>query len=375
MTRFIRFGKLRTGLLVLGTMAAVTVPAGAASATDDHEGATRFHVTNLVSDVPGRAQLTDPNLANAWGLAAGPTTPIWVANNHTDTSTLYSGAVGGLPVTAVPLVVNVTEPTGLVFNGGNDFVVSAGGASAPARFIFSSESGDITGWNIGVPPPTPSTQAQPAAHVDGAVYKGLAIASTTGGSRLYAANFHAGTVDVFDGTFAPVVKAGAFTDPKLPPGYAPFNVAVINGSVYVTYALQDADAVDDVHGRGHGFIDVFDKDGNFQHRLVSRGRLNSPWGLTVAPQGFGKFGGQLLVGNFGDGRINVYDPTTGRFRGVLRDREEHAISIEGLWALQFGNPTFAGADTLIFSAGPDDETHGLLGIIQVKQARAEEDDG
>ena len=129
-----------------------------------------------------------------------------------------------------------------------------------------------------------------------------------------------------------------------------------------------------MHGRGHGFIDVYDTDGNFQHRLVSRGRLNSPWGLTVAPQGFGKFGGQLLVGNFGDGRINVYDPTTGRFRGVLRDREEHAITIEGLWALQFGNPTFAGADTLIFSAGPDDETHGLLGIIQVKQARAEEDD-
>ena len=320
MTRLRRGGKLRTVLLVLGTVAAVTVPAGAASAHDDHEGGTRFQVTNLVSDVPGLAQLTDPNLANMWGLALGPTTPIWVANNHTDTSTLYSGVVGGAPVTAVPLVVNVTEPTGLVFNGGGDFVVSAGGASLPARFIFSSESGDITGWNLGVPPPAPSTQVQPAAHVDGAIYKGLAIASTAAGSRLYATNFHAGTVDVFDGAFAPVVKAGAFTDPKLPKGYAPFNVAVINGSVYVTYALQDADAVDDVHGRGHGFIDVYDTDGNFQHRLVSRGRLNSPWGMTIAPQGFGKFGGQLLVGNFGDGRINVYDPTTGRFRGVLRDR-------------------------------------------------------
>jgi uncharacterized protein (TIGR03118 family) len=375
MTRFIRRGTLRTVLLVLGTVAAVTVPAGAASAHDDGSGG-RFQVTNLVSDVPGRAQITDANLANAWGMAAGPATPIWVANNHTDTSTLYRGAVGGAPVTAVPLVVNVAggAPTGLVFNGGSDFVVSAGGASGPSLFIFSSEGGDITGWNPGVPPPPFSTQSQPAAHVDGAVYKGLAIASTAGGSRLYATNFHAGTVDVFDGAFAPVKKAGAFTDPKLPKGYAPFNVAVINGSVYVTYALQGAGAVDDVHGRGHGFIDVYDTDGNFQHRLVSRGRLNSPWGMTIAPQGFGKFGGQLLVGNFGDGRINVYDPATGRFRGVLRDSEEHAISIDGLWALQFGNPTFAGADTLIFSAGPDGETHGLLGVIQVKHAKAEGDD-
>jgi uncharacterized protein (TIGR03118 family) len=380
MTRLLRGGKSRIALLVLGAVAAVTVPAGKASANDDHGdhegGGGRFQVTNLVSDVPGRAQITDANLANAWGLAAGPSTPIWVANNHTDTSTLYSGAVGGVPVSAVPLVVNVAggAPTGLVFNGGSDFVVSAGGVPAPARFIFSSEGGDITGWNIGVPPPPPSTQSQPAVHVDGAVYKGLAIATTAGGSRLYAANFHAGTVDVFDGAFAPVVKAGAFTDPKLPAGYAPFNVAVIDGRVYVTYAKQGPDAVDDVSGRGHGFIDVFDTDGNFEHRLVSRGRLNSPWGLAVAPQGFGKFGGQLLVGNFGDGRINVYDPATGRFRGVLRDREEHAIKIEGLWALQFGNPAFAGADTLIFSAGPDDETHGLLGIIRVKQARAEEEE-
>ena len=373
MTRSIR-GKSRTVLFVLAALTAIAVPAGKASADD--VGGGGFRVTNLVSDVPGRAQITDANLANAWGLAAGPTSPIWVANNHTDTSTLYSGAVGGSPVTAVPLVVNVAggAPTGLVFNGGKDFVVSAGAASGPAVFIFSSEGGDITGWSPGVPPPPFSTQTQPAVHVDGAVYKGLAIATTAAGSRLYATNFHAGTVDVFDGTFAPVVKPGAFTDPKLPAGYAPFNVAVINGSVYVTYALQGPGAMDDVHGRGHGFIDVYDTDGNFQHRLVSRGRLNSPWGLTVAPQGFGKFGGQLLVGNFGDGRINVYDPATGRFRGVLRDREEHVITIEGLWALQFGNPTFAGADTLIFSAGPDAETHGLLGIIQVKPARAEEDD-
>ena len=217
-------------------------------------------------------------------------------------------------------------------------------------------------------------QLQPAAHVDGAVYKGLAIASTASGSRLYAANFHAGAVDVFDGAFAPVTTAGGFTDPKLPAGYAPFNVAVIDGNVYVTYAKQDAAAHDDVRGRGHGFIDVFDTDGNFLHRLVSRGRLNSPWGLAVAPQGFGRFGGDLLVGNFGDGRIDVYDLASGHFRGVLKDREEHAITIEGLWALQFGNPAFAGADTLIFSAGPDNETHGLLGIIQVKPRSQGEDD-
>lgn len=376
MTRLTRGGRFRTVLVAVGAVAAVTVPAARAAADDDGGGS--YRVTNLVSDVPGRAQITDANLANAWGLAAGPATPIWVANNHTDSSTLYSGAIAGSPVTAVPLVVSVAggAPTGMVFNGGSEFVVSAGGISAPARFIFASEGGDITGWNIGVPPPPPSTASQPAVHVDGAVYKGLAIATTATGARLYATNFHAGTVDVFDGAFAPVVKAGAFTDPKLPAGYAPFNVAVIGGQVYVTYAKQDADGEDDVSGRGHGFIDVFDTDGNFQHRLVSRGRLNSPWGLALAPQTFGRFAGKLLVGNFGDGRINVYDLGTGRFRGVLRDRHEHAITIEGLWALQFGNPAFAGADTLIFSAGPDDETHGLLGIIEPKISKhdSEEDD-
>jgi uncharacterized protein (TIGR03118 family) len=159
-----------------------------------------------------------------------------------------------------------------------------------------------------------------------------------------------------------------------PAGYAPFNVQELGGQLYVSYAKQDATLHDDVAGPGHGFVDVFTNDGALVRRLITRGALNSPWGLALAPAGFGKFGGMLLVGNFGDGRINVYDPATGRFRGVLRDREEHAVTIEGLWALQFGNPTFAGADTLIFSAGPDDETHGLLGIIRVKPVRAEGDD-
>ena len=330
--------------------------------------------TNLVSDVPGRAEVTDPDLSNAWGLAAGPATPIWVADNHTDLSTLYSGAVGSQPVVKVPLVVSIAggAPTGVVFNSGAGFVVSNGTTSGPSRFMFASEGGDITGWNPAVPPPPPSTHSQPAVHVADAVYKGLALAVTSRGPRLYAANFHAGTVDVFDTAFAVVHQPGAFVDPALPAGYAPFDVAAIDGRLYVTYALQDAAAHDDVKGRGHGFIDVYTLDGTLLRRLVSRGRLDSPWGLSLAPSSFGRLAGMLLVGNFGDGRINVYDPTTGRSRGVLRDTDDDPIVIDGLWALQIGNPTIGGIDSILFTAGPDAEQHGLFGVLR---ANTDDDDG
>jgi uncharacterized protein (TIGR03118 family) len=329
-------------------------------------------VTNLVSDVPGRAQVTDPDLSNAWGLAAGPVTPIWVADNHTDVSTLYSGAVGSQPVVKVPLVVSIAggAPTGVVVNSGAGFVVSDGTTSGPARFVFASEGGDITGWNPAVPPPPPSTHSQLGVHVPDAVYKGLALATTTHGPRLYAANFHGGTVDVFDDTFAAVHQPGAFVDPALPAGYTPFDIAAIGAQLYVTYTLQDATAHDDVKGRGHGFIDVYTLDGALVRRFASRGRLNSPWGLVLAPSSFGRFAGMLLVGNFGDGRINAYDPTTGRFRGVLRDATGDPIVIDGLWALQTGNPTIGGTDSILFTAGPDAEQHGLFGLL-----RAHTDDG
>jgi uncharacterized protein (TIGR03118 family) len=215
-----------------------------------------------------------------------------------------------------------------------------------------------------VPPPPPSTKAQPAAHVDGAVFKGLAMATTQSGKdRLYAADFHHGTIQVFDNTFKHLDLDGAFVDRQLPDGYAPFNVAAIGGSLYVAYAKQDSAKVDEVAGAGKGFVDVYDPAGHLLRRLISRGALNAPWGMTIAPDGFGDLGGALLVGNFGDGRINAYNATTGNFLGTLRKRNGHAVQIDGLWALMFGNGTTADTNTLLFSAGPANETHGLFGAI------------
>src|SRR5882724_12325340 len=255
---------------------------------------------NLVSDGAVSAGLVDAALVNAWGLVASATSPFWVADNGTGLSTLYNGNTG----VKISLTVTVPgAPTGIVFSGGADFVVTSGTKSGPARFIFASEDGTISGWN----PAVAATQA--VVGVDnsagGAVYKGLAIASTAAGVRLYATNFHAGTVDVFDAAFHPV--PGGFSDGALPPGYAPFGIRNLGGTIYVTYALQDADREDDVAGVGHGFVDAFDTQGNLLRRVASRGRLNSPWGLAVAPSDFGEFSGNLLIGNFGDGHINAFD--------------------------------------------------------------------
>jgi uncharacterized protein (TIGR03118 family) len=325
-----------------------------------------FNVTNLVSDVPGRAQHLDPNLVNAWGLVAGPTSPWWVADNGTNVSTLYTGAGE-----AVPLVVSVEgAPTGMVFNGGPQFVVSDGTSSGPSVFMWVTESGTIRGWNPNVPPPAPSTQS--FLLVDrsgvGAIYKGLAIASTPSGDFLYANDFHNARVDVFDGNFNLVTCPGAFVDPELPSGFGPFGIQNIGGRIFVSYAKQDAEAEDEVAGQGLGFVDVFDTDGAFLGRVATRGQLNAPWGLALAPASFGRFGGDLLVGNFGDGEISAYEPQpdgTFEFVGQLRGPSRTVISIDGLWALQFGNGGRAGpTDTLFFTAGPDEESHGLFGKIE-----------
>jgi uncharacterized protein (TIGR03118 family) len=238
-------------------------------------------------------------------------------------------------------------------------------------FIFASETGAITGWNPAVPPTAtpPSKDAVVGFQApDGAIYKGLALAKVGTANYLYATDFHNGKIDVIDGQFHKVAPGtngfGSFTDPNLPAGYAPFNVAAINGQLYVTYAKQDADAEDDVAGRGHGFISVFTTDGQFVKRLVSRGELNSPWGMAVAPSSFGEFGGDLLVGNFGDGHIHAYDPTTGAFQGTLEERHGRPVVIDGLWGLAFGNGVGAGdANSLYYAAGPDGEAHGLFGKI------------
>jgi len=324
---------------------------------------------NLVSDGAVPADLVDPSLVNAWGLVASSTSPWWVSDNGTGRSTLYNGNTGaklGLTVT-----IPGGAPTGVVFNGGASFVVASGAASGAARFIFASEAGMITGWNPGVPA-AGSTQAQVAVDnsPSGAIYKGLAIATTSsGGNRLYATNFHAGTVDVFDAQFHPV--AAAFTDPDLPAGYAPFGIRALGGVIYVTYALQDDEKEDDVAGVGHGFVDAFDLDGNLLHRVASMGRLNSPWGLAMAPaDSFGKFAGDLLVGNFGDGGINAFDPNTilgdGQLQpqGQLHGAGGQPIAIDGLWAIDFGNGAAAGPKhVLFFTAGPLGEQHGLFGTL------------
>jgi uncharacterized protein (TIGR03118 family) len=261
-----------------------------------------------------------------------------------------------------------------VFNGDtnpNDFVVhDAAGHSGPAAFIFASENGGIDGWNpnVGVAagdnPPSTVTEV---ARDNGAnaVYKGLAQAQASDGKTyLYATNFRSRRVEVYNSDFKPVeLPGGLFVDRRLPAGYAPFDIAEFAGKLYVTYAKQDAGLEDDVAGPGHGFVDVFTNDGALIRRLVTRGALNSPWGLALAPDNFGKFSGALLVGNFGDGHINAYDPDTGAHLGQLRGTNGRPIAIAGLWSLRFGNGNAAKTNELIFSAGPDGETHGLLGKL------------
>ena len=353
--------RMRTFVVVLGAFAAL-------AAGDARPAVAQFYAQhNLVSDGAVPADLVDPNLVNAWGLAAGPATPWWVSDNGTGVSTLYNGNTG------VKLSLTVTvpgAPTGVVFNGGTGFVVTDGVDSGPARFLFASEDGTISGWNPSVPPPPTSTQAFVVVNnsASGAVYKGLAIATTTDGEFLYATNFRAGTVDVFDSNFAAV--PGGFSDPDIPEGYAPFGIANIGGVIYVTYALQDADKMDDVPGEGHGYVDAFDTSGNLLTRVASKGPLNSPWGLALAPDNFGKFSGDLLVGNFGNGHINAFDfekhTGSGEFqhRGPLHSADGPPIEIDGLWALGFGNGSAAGPkDVLFFTAGPFEEAHGLFGTL------------
>src|SRR5206468_2356698 len=242
-----------------------------------------------------------------------------------------------------------------------------------ATFLFATEDGTIVGWNpavnpVGFDPTKVGNYAIIAKTVAGAIYKGLAIAKDTDASAtpyLYATNFHAGTVDVFDGTFTPVhFSDTAFVDPRLPKGYAPFNVVLINANLVVTYAVQDEDAEDDVAGMGHGIVDVFDLHGQLLQRFAQHGQLNSPWGVAPAPASFGDLAGALLIGNFGNGHINAYNPVTGEFIDKLRNSGGQAIVIDGLWTVMFGNGGNGGdSKILYFTAGPNDESDGLFGSI------------
>jgi uncharacterized protein (TIGR03118 family) len=323
-----------------------------------------FLQRNLVSDVPGLAARTDTNLVNPWGIAFSATSPFWIADNHSGRSTLYNG--DGVPQA---LVVNVPSPagfaplgapTGIVFNSTTNFTV---GSNAPARFIFSTEDGTIAGWNSGT-----NAVLKVDNSAGGAIYKGLAIGTSGGATYIYATDFHNGKIDVFDSDYGPVALAGAFVDPSIPAGFAPFGIQNIHGQLVVTYAMQDVDKVDDLPGPGHGYVDVFTTSGQLVHQLVATGVLNSPWGLTLAPAGFGPFGGALLVGNFGDGQINAFDFTTGTSMGTMKGTNSAPVQVNGLWALTFGNGGNGGdAHTLYFTAGISGggvtEDHGLFGSL------------
>lgn len=369
-------------VMTIGLIAAAPVRA---DNEDRGHRANRYLVTNLVSDVPGVAAKTDPVLQNAWGVAFTPAaSPFWVADNATGCATLYDGqgAIqalqvkiplpgGSVPGTACkhadpnhPPNPTPAAPTGLVWNPSSAFLVP--NTTSPAAFIFDTEDGTISAWAGGLTPPD---QAVLAFSSPDAVYKGLVFGTNTRGVFLFAANFRAGTIDVF----APNGSAGfrpansseihdSFADPKIPAGFAPFGIQNINGDLFVTYAKQNAEKKDDVAGPGNGFVDVFDTDGRLLRRFASRGALNSPWGVARASFAFGRFSGDILVGNFGNGRISAFD-SDGNFLDTLRDGKGKPVVIDGLWTLTLGGGRNSSSDTLYFTAGPNDETDGLFGTI------------
>jgi uncharacterized protein (TIGR03118 family) len=332
-------------LAVLAALACALFVVAPLGAAEDNA----YTVTPIVSDQAGVAAHQDPVLRNGWGLVGGAT-PWWVANNDTNTSTVYRPDGTKLLQVAVE-----GGPTGVVFNSNpSAFLLGA----TNARFIFASIDGAIRAWNGG-------PAAIQVASTPGAVYTGLAIL----GTRLYAANLAGGGVDVFGSAFQPTTVSGGFADPELPDGWAPFGIQAIGNRIFVTFVKVDPDEGEEEHGQGLGIVDAFDADGNLLARVAQRGQLNAPWGLALAPtQGFGRFSGDLLVGNFGDGTIGAYEELpSGRFeyRGQLRSADSSPVVIDGLWALQFGadNANSGPKTTLFFTAGPDDETHGLFGSI------------
>jgi uncharacterized protein (TIGR03118 family) len=407
-----RLWRVPRPLLIVSALAAaggltwIGLGAQAAPATTTASGTVLQ--TNLVSDLPGVAAVTDPNLVNPWGVADTPTSPFWVSDNNGGQSTLYQvPGAASTPVSVNPQDVNIPTPvsltggtpTGTAFNphfiGGafqiTGLDVKGTTMSGPALFLFATEDGTIVGWNPFIDPTGKfagpggtSDQAVVAVNNSGAVYTGLAIATGTtpiipadaaSTTLLYASNFRAGTIDVYDANFSAVtLSAGAFTDPRLPTGYAPFNVQVMNGKVYVTYAKRSATGPGVASGPHRGFVDVFNLDGTpglpgGQVRLISRGPLDSPWGMVIAPPDFAGFSAPgndpvLLVGNFGNGRVHAFDATNGSELGQLADPNGEPIHISGLRALKTGNNQAGGAaNTVYFTAGPFDETHGLFGSL------------
>jgi uncharacterized protein (TIGR03118 family) len=323
--------------------------------------------TNLVSDIPGLAPTTDHFLVNPWGIARAPAGPWWVSDNETGVSTLYNGL--GVPIENPPgsqFVVNIpnapnssgnASPTGTVFNGSSDFHGDI--------FIFVAEDGIISGWNPAVNLFNAHIEVD---HSATAIYKGVTIASFNGANYLYAADFHTGTLEIFDKNFQPFsFGANAFVDPQIPDGFGPFNVQAIGNAVVVTYAKQDEDAEDEVAGKGLGFVDVFTPNGTLIMRLESGDWMNAPWGVALAPANFGELSNRLLIGNFGSGLIAAFDAADGSFVSFLKQSPGAPMKINGLWGLGFGNNAAAGpSNTLFFAAGHANEHHGVFGAITSK---------
>ena len=357
--------------LALFLAAGLALIPGAARAQGNHYQQTPL-VGNLAS--VGAAH-TDAHLVNPWGIAFGPGTLFWIADNNSSFSTLYdaSGNVNPMAVVIPPPSVSTASatPTGIVYNAASGFLVTRGGITQPAQFIFSTEDGTISAWNgygnqnaavLIVDNPNFNSGTDP-------VFKGLALGTVGTNTFLYAANFRSGTVQAFDSNFQPATLQGNFTDPNLPAGFAPFGIHNINGMLYVTYAMQDQPKHDPVHAPGAGVVDIFNTSGVFQSRLISNGgALNAPWGVVFAPASFGAFGGDLLVGDFGDGLINAFDPTGATMLGTLQDQNSQNIVNLSLWDMVFGANGVGSPNTLYLTAGLSNESGGLFAALNPAQA-------
>jgi uncharacterized protein (TIGR03118 family) len=349
-------------------------PAGAQtqriSVSHTGERTASYEAQILVSDGSTPADFTDPNLINGWGVAFNPNGFAWVVAEGTGKATLYDGrGRAQSPVVTIP-PANGQEhgtPTGIVFSTSDDFVVKQGDASGPARFIVATTGGTIAGWSANVNP----TEAIVAVDRSGdeAAYTGLALSGNGMTHVLYAADFRHRRVDMFDAQFKPIEAAGAFVDEGLPEGYSPFGIQAVGGDIYVTYARQEEeDPEEEEKGPGLGVVDVFDPNGAFLRRVATKGPLNAPWGVALAPASFGPLGGAVLIGNLGDGTIHAFSPRTGAPLGALNDSSDRPISVDGLWGIAFGNGIQAqNTNELFFAAGPQDETHGTYGVIRVRR--------
>ena len=376
--------ELRQDLLFAAATGFLALAAGSAFAGEANDR-TAYIRTDLISNVQNLAQPKDPSLQNSWGIANAPGGPLWVSDNNDGLSTLYDGngvkvnLTVTIPLPAGRAAPPAAAPTGMVWNPTTAFTITAGTTTAPATFIFDTEDGTISAWNATVDP-VAGGKSTATLVVDnsgkGAVYKGLAFGTNKHGNFLFATNFAAATVDVFDQTFASATLDGSFSDPDIPAGFAPFGIANIDNNLYVTYAKQNAQKNDVVAGPGLGFVDVFTTDGVLIKRLASRGTLNAPWGVARATQNFGEFSGDILIGNFGAqgnfaGWISAFSGSGDNdFLGPLQDATGKPVAVDGLWSIMFGTFLNADADTLYFTAGPNQQQNGLFGRI-VAQPRPE----